>query len=129
MHLAGSKVTSEGATRLQSLLPKTAVVHIAIALEADKKAEQWVKSQGGDATLGFGRLVRGGGDFIEGNIPAGGIENLGGLRGISWLSWARLGNLDRDAESIARLDSLQSLTLFGKSIQLFRCRAKESSPR
>jgi hypothetical protein len=111
INVAGSRVTSDGAIRLQTLLSKAVVVHPAVPLAAELKAEDWVRSQNGTASLIKGIRVTFDARFSESGGPSWGAENLVGMRAISNLTCPSLRNAVREIETIAKLESLHTLDI------------------
>ena len=118
---AMNKLTNEGAARLQNALPSAIVLHSSIPRStAEARATEWVLGQRGTVVVRGGRALA---DvptlpFAVGNVvfpevggPTAGAANLLGLRGITTINWPNLRNADAEADSIAKLDSLQHLTV------------------
>ena len=103
-------MTSDGAVRLQTMVPKAAVVHVAVPLEADKRAEQWARDQTGVAGMSDKRVL----DqiFFLKTTALKRRRKLGGPKGHQHLGWHKLGNLDRDSSGLPALKVLQTLGLF-----------------
>ena len=81
--LKGSKVTSEGALRLQAALPKAVVVHPAVSIDEDQRSARWVKEHNGRTGGHAETLVTGMVAFPQnGPRPAGGVEYLLGMRSL-----------------------------------------------
>lgn len=119
--VTGSKMTRDGALRLQAALPRATVFHPELPqLELESRAVQWVKVKKGAvgkwtsdvraAPFAVSQVVFGAGG------PRVGAANLVGLRSIDKLTWDNLLKADVEAESIGKLDSLTQLDLLNSDL-------------
>lgn len=128
IQLYGSQVTEEGARRLQSLLPKCAVLHPALPMDdGELKSAQWVIDSGGSVSGHwppgqyeqlppqpfFLREV----DLRKADSELGDWTSLTGIRSLEGLlSPSGLVNADLKLESVRSLTSLRTLHIEGSDV-------------